>query len=156
MATEMKVSPPWIEYYRKVEALFKNDAAVRVHYDDHQKTLRLFVIGEEKERALKKLLPTEKDFGGVVLKIEVYQTYTFTEDTVELFRKAFEGNKAFVEVVKVDLLSPVNYVVFKKEVVQFYNDNLGDVNGNKTTLYEDIARDVFGSVADVYFCTDKE
>lgn len=156
MATEMKVSPPWIEYYRKVEALFKNDAAVRVHYDDHQKTLRLFVIGEEKERALKKLLPTEKNFGGVVLKIEVYQTYTFMEDTVELFQKAFEGNDIFRYAKETEEPFSAVYIVFKKEVVQFYNDNLGDVNGNKTTLYEDIARDIFGSVAGVYFCTDVE
>jgi hypothetical protein len=43
--------------------------------------------------------------------------------------------------------------VFEKKVVQFFNDQLDDINGNKSTLYQDIAKDVFEKHEGVYFCT---
>ena len=36
----MKLIAPWINYYREVEALFKNDDYVRVLYDDEKKEYR--------------------------------------------------------------------------------------------------------------------
>lgn len=41
-----------------------------------------------------------------------------------------------------------------KEVVQYFNDNIGDINGNCSTLYEIIARDIFPNVNGIYFCTE--
>jgi hypothetical protein len=49
----------------------------------------------------------------------------------------------------------LTYVAFKKEVVQFYADNLRDPNGFKSTLYQDIAEDVFGEKNNVCYCTSK-
>ena len=48
----------------------------------------------------------------------------------------------------------MTFVEFCKYVVQYYNDNLGDLHGNRTTVMEQIAREVFDDVSGVYFCTD--
>ena len=52
----------------------------------------------------------------------------------------------------------VTYVVFKNCVVQFFNDNLNDCHGIVSTLYQDIASEVFGDagVTNVYYNTDVE
>jgi len=47
----------------------------------------------------------------------------------------------------------LTYVLFKNKVVQYFIDNIGDYNGMKSTLYEDIARDIFEDVDGVFFCT---
>ena len=52
------------------------------------------------------------------------------------------------------MTNPLHYVVFKNRVVQYWSDNLGDINGNTSTLYENIARDVFGETDNVCFNTD--
>ena len=54
---------------------------------------------------------------------------------------------------------PFTYVVFKNCVVQFFNDNLNDPHGVLSTLYQDIAREVFGDcgmAGGVAYCTDVE
>ena len=51
------------------------------------------------------------------------------------------------------MTNPLTYVVLKKEVVQFFNDNLNDIHGLETTLYQTIAKDVFDGTG-VFFCTD--
>ena len=48
------------------------------------------------------------------------------------------------------------YVVFKNRVVQFFNDNLNDIYGNISTLYQEIASDVFKEISGVNYCTDIE
>jgi hypothetical protein len=48
-------------------------------------------------------------------------------------------------------------VVFVPKVVQYYTDNLGDINGFRTTLYQELAKELFGEselTRGVYFCTD--
>lgn len=73
-----------------------------------------------------------------------------------MYKAAFEGNAAFnyLETVEGVFTNPISYVVFANEVVQFFNDDLNDIHGLKSTLYEDIARDVFEKKDGMCFCTD--
>ena len=50
------------------------------------------------------------------------------------------------------------YVVFKNCVVQFFNDNLNDCHGIISTLYQDIAAELFkdADLIGVYYNTDVE
>jgi hypothetical protein len=50
------------------------------------------------------------------------------------------------------------YVVFKNCVVQFFNDNLNDCHGIISTLYQDIAAEIFedADLHNVYYNTDVE
>ena len=153
---ELKKSSPWVEYYRQVATLFKEDPAVNVAFDESTKKLTLRVQGEAKAKALEYLLPTEKTFGNVTLSIDIIPSNE--EPTIgDYLRDAFSGNEAlsFIHTNEGPVLTGLTYVVFSAEVAQYFSDNLMDINGNSSTLYEDLARSVFkDDFAGVSFCTD--
>ena len=151
----VKLSPPWITYVKYIKALFENDPQIVIDYSEGDYVLTLIVNGIEKYQAISTLLPNKKEFGNVVLTINEVQSPNELTDE-ELFRNAFNGNDVLSDFKSFDTpFGPQNYAVFKKEVVQFYDDNMGDINGLKSTLYEEIAREVFGE-ASVHFCTSME
>ncbi len=154
--SSLNLSAPWFIYYAELSELFKEDPEVHLDFDENEKVIKLFVDNDEKADALTKLLPMTKEFGNVVVKINVIPANN-ENSIAEVFRKAFEGNPAFKDVIVTSSEAGAfgaTYILFAKKVVQYYADNLGDPNGNISTLYQDIARDVFGEVA--YFCTDTE
>ena len=152
---KMKLSPPWITFVNEVKALFEEDPEIKIMYDEDSYTLKLFVDDTDKAAAVTKLLPEKKEFGNVVLVIEVVPANADEYEIDQIVAKAFEGNPVLSNVASFD--SPfgrVNYAVFQKKVVQFFNDQMDDINGNKSTLYQDIARDVFGTEHGIFFCTE--
>lgn len=153
MNNELRLSAPWILFYKAIEALFKKDKAVKTAYDDENKTIKLYVDGDRKVEALSKLLPQERNFGGVIVKIEVIPANEM-KTQADLFKAAFDGNYAFAYIREVTdpFSNRGSYVVFKRDVVQYWADNLSDINGNISTLYEDLARTVFED-SGVFFCT---
>lgn len=153
----VKLSSPWINFYREIQALFKDDPDIKIDYNDEEKVIKLFVEGDEKADALMRLLPTEKSFGNVVIRIQVVPANDSDVSRVELFQKAFEGNPVLSYIKTVDpapFVFGASYVVFKNKVVQYFNDDLSDVNGLRSTLYQDIAEDVFGICDNTYFSTE--
>lgn len=151
----MKLSSPWVEFYHKIEALFAQDPEVKVVYEEENNEVKLFVENARKADALTQLLPAEKTFGNVTLKVTVVPANDVTISKADLLAEAFDGNPALSYVQHVDaVIGSFDYAVFQNKVVQFFNDNLSDINGNKSTLYEDIAKDVFGTEAGVFFCTE--
>lgn len=151
---------PWVNYYKQLEALFKNDPKVGIEFIADPPEVKLYVDGQAKADALAKLLPEEKKFGNQILKITIIPSNSTEEDFVTLFKTAFEGNPAFTRAF-VTPLTPqsfgATYLMFKKEVVQYYNDDLSDANRRCSTLYQDIARDVFTDApGGVYFSTELE
>ena len=156
---KLGLSSPWIVYYRKVEALFKHDSEVRVILDEERMELSLFVADERKADALMRLLPEEVDFGNVTLRVIVVPpncngVFSAEGNIVD----AFAGNEALAYVQKVVGIfdTPITYVVFEKEVVQYFTDNLGDIHGIESTLYQNLAKEVFNHLDNVYYCTDIE
>lgn len=154
---KIKLAPPWIEYVNKLTALFAKDPSIKIVYDNGENEVKLYVDGQAKADALTQLLPATKEFGNVVLKITVVPANKL-KSVIDLYRAAFDGNDAFVEswTAQGVFTNPITYIIFKKEVVQFYNDNLGDAHGNMSTLYQDIAKDIFENKDGIYFCTDVE
>lgn len=156
MKNSFKLSPPWVTFVKEVEILFGDDPAIRIDYDDTENTVKMYVAGVDKADALTRILPAERAFGNVVLKIDVIPENA--EMTLaNQWRLAFAGNPAFSYMSAAEdpeVPFSFNYVVFKNKVVQFYNDELNDINGNKNTLYQDIARDIFPECTEVNFCTD--
>ena len=156
VAVELKLSPPWIEYSLKVNAIFGGDPDVDVKFDDAAgsvKTLKLYVKGDDKASAIEELMPSEVTFGDVTVKVAVIPSNKLNH--VDLIKRAFNGNPALSYIKSKELFGrDVTYVVFKKEVVQFNNDDLGDINRMESTLYEDLAREVFKENSYIYYCTD--
>ena len=162
----LKISPPWVTYINKVEALFDGDPqiACNVDYNSENPYIVLACNNGDKVAALQKILPEEVSFGGITLKVGVdgVPSNRAFKTKKELFETAFFKNPAFAYAV-----SPVDeganwfdmtYVVFKNCVVQFFNDNLNDCHGVISTLYQDIAEEILtgDGVFGVYFNTDIE
>ena len=156
MDKKLKLSPPWIDYANELVSLFGDDPDIKLEYDESKKTLSLFVSNTDKADALTKLLPAEKDFGGTVFCTKIVPADRSENPTdAELVKIAFKGNHAVTNIVDAELFDrPITYVAFQKKIIQYFNDDLGDLHGNKTTLLQEIARSVFRDKEGVYFCTD--
>ena len=163
-----KLAPPWITYVNQVIALFGNDPEIKIVYDEDEIQLKIYVDNPEKAFALEYLLPEEKEFGNIILEIMIIPSNDFEGDdeeeiclsAKELFDIAFENNPAyaFSKEIKGIFNVTLTYVVFKNKVVQFFNDNLNDIHGLMSTLYQDIAKELFedSGLYNVYYNTDIE
>ena len=154
-----KMSPPWIEYVNKVKLLFEKDPDIKVEYNEGAMNLCIFVDNSDKYEALSNLLPEEKVFGGAALAITVIPSNTKkSKDYRYYLKKLFQGNGAVTHIEDLTgiMSNPMTFIVFEKKVIQYWNDNLGDLNGMKSTLLEQIARDVFEDADGVYFNTDTD
>ena len=162
----LKMSPPWVTYVNKLQALFDGDPQIAFNVDyngEDGPSVVLACNNGDKVAALLKILPEEVEFGNVVLKVGVdgqVSNLAFTSAKA-IYDTAFSGNPAFAYCVApaqegyyfVDF----TYVVFKNCVVQFFNDNLNDAHGLISTLYQEIADDVLlNTFHGVYYCTDVE
>ena len=162
----LKVSPPWVTYIHKVEALFDGDPqiACNVKWDASNPSIVLSCNNGDKVAALLQILPSEVSFGNIVLKVDVdgVPTNRVFVNKKELFEVAFDKNPAFAYAV-----SPADdgyawfsmvYIVFKDCTVQYFCDNLNDCHGVETTLYQDIAEEILtgDAVHGVFFNTDVE
>lgn len=152
----MKLSAPWMTYVHELEALFGEDPDIKFMYNEEENIVKLFVADNNKADAIQQILPTEKEFGNVVLKIAVIPGNQLAS-TESIFKQAFDGNPALESVVSAQLNGGVfTFAVFKKKVVQFYNDQMNDLHGLKSMLYEDIARDVFEAEMNVFYSTSNK
>lgn len=152
---ELKLSPPWNEYANKIKILFEKDSDININYDKDNIVLSLYVDNTDKAVALNHLLPEEIDFGGQKMKIRIVPTNA--EKNIRQYMKdLFKGNPIVnrIEDVTGPISNPMTFVEFRKEIVQYYNDNIGDLHGNRTTVIEEIAREVFEKKDGVFFCTD--
>lgn len=163
-----KLSAPWVKLYKEIQALFKEDDGVKVIFDETEKEIKLYVEDYKKAVALAALLEGDRIYGNVIVTITVYPADGWANDedepmfdsgdTIALYEAAFDGNEAlsYIKASELPFWDGIIYVVFKNKVVQYFNDDIGDVNGNCSTLYQEIAKDVFMYSArdGVYFCTD--
>ena len=149
-----KLIAPWINFYREVEALFKNDRKVHVTFDEESYTLKLYVDDTMKAKAIEYLMPKSREFGGVTVNVEVIPANKEIENVEEAFRTAFNGTYTLSDVVVEQTpLGVFKYAVFAPEAAQYYADDISDICGNKTVLYADIAKDVF-DVPGVFICSE--
>lgn len=152
------MSPPWDTYYCEIEAFFKQDPEVRVLYDDEKKVITLYVNNEAKADALNVLLPSEKTFGNVTVKINVTPANTKNfATTSDALASALNGNNAIRQIIVSGLpgLGEFTYVICAPEVAQFFTDNLQDYCGFTSMLFADLARDIFEvSKEGIFFCTE--
>ena len=156
MNKKLNLSAPWYIYVRELRALFGQDPEINIVFDEDNLEVKLYVEDEDKADAISILLPAVKTFGAVALKITVIPANKENlKGPKTLYDTAFKGNPVYAHSTEFQGLynQPITYVVFKKEVVQYYSDDLGDENGVTSTLYQDIAKDVINKDG-VYFCTD--
>ena len=154
---ETKILAPWYRYYNKIKALFGSDPDIRLELDEEDKILRMYVNGQEKSDAIGQLLPSQVELGNIRLYIDVIPANS-DQDNASLFRKAFDGNPAVSYLANVMVNGGIfKYLVFRNAVIQYYDDNLQDPHGLRSTLYQEIAKEVFPEDVreGIFFTTDK-
>ena len=158
-STKISLSAPWETFYHEIEQLFAydNDVKIAIEDGDENKTVTLYVSGKRKYEALTELLQMEKTFGNITVAINVVpankENYD-SEDILNLYKDAFEGNDAVADILcKGFPGSSAIYVMFQKDVAQFYNDDVSDPRGIKSMLYADLAKAVLSDRAGVFFST---
>ena len=162
-----KLSPPWYTLANKINAFFKGDEDVTVFplakiEKTDSETKEEYVIyidtpDADKAIALQKVLKTEYPFGNINVKVVIRVTNS-TDKKAKVNTKVStepatynDYCDAFISTPNVEDIQLVRdvfgtqwtVVIFKKEVVQFYNDDLTDAFGNWNGLYTDIANDIF-------------
>lgn len=163
----LKLSPPWVTYVNKLKALFDQDPEIQVIYNNDERTVNIYVENSKKAWAIEKLLPMQKQIGNIQLKITVVPANGGYEvagplSTIEIFDLAFKDNPIYAYSKEISGLfsNKFIYVVFKNKVVQFFNDNLNDIHGLISTLYQNIAYEIFEdaniNLMNVFFNTDIE
>ena len=150
----IQLSSPWVNFYRELEALFGDDPEIKIEYDEDQ-NIDFYVDNEAKAEALLELFPSTRTFGNVTVFVNVIPFNTQRTLYCNIYETAFSGNPAFAYTVNSTKL-PIQYVVFKNKVVQYGIDSLKDINGLRSTLYQDIATELVGEEEGVFFCTEKE
>ena len=155
---------PWYTYQNKLKALFERDPDITVGdiYEpgdgESDYAIDIEVRNHEKYEALDRTLKAELYFGNITLGIIIYDMVNSepTDAGIELFTTIFRGNPIVKDIKEAKDFTDTKhcFIEFQPEVVQFYNDEIADYNGNWSGLAQDIAREVFGDeVRGVHFCT---
>lgn len=154
------IESPWARFVKMLKALFDADPEITVG-DIHEDETADFAVdievkNHEKFMALDRLLPGVKTFGAVTLRLVLFDEENRAVNPAELFKTLFRGNPILRDVVtRTDPAGvPWSYVVFEPRVLQFFDDNLADYQGNWSGLAQDIAPEIFeGNAGAVHFCT---
>lgn len=154
---EFNISPPWEILYNELNALFGEDPEIDVikSYSDEVKKIELLVDDSQKAEALEKILPPYKEYGNIIVFINVKPANVQKDNMISLYEKAFVGNPVLRRIYIKDIPgSQVNFLLFRNEVVRFFADNIRDYEGKKSMLFEEIAADIFPDRPGIYFCTE--
>lgn len=159
----VRLEAPWNTFAKKLKALFAQDSDIEVSdaYEAEEGSgkyvVDVSVLNHEKFVALDRVLVKEKHFGNIDLTINLFDLENDAEHAgIEIFKAVFKGNAAVAEIISRPDQTGTDwhYVCFKPEVVQFFDDDMTDVNGNFTGLMENIALEAFAkNCRGVNFCT---
>lgn len=142
MEENVQLASPWVRYVRRLEALFGEDPAIAILYDEDAQTVKLTVDGKDKAEALEALLPGRKDFGNVTLDIVIVPANGDMSEE-DMYQWAFAGNPIFHDVV--EGFGPawdVSYALFAPKVVQLREDDISEYDGFKTLTAAQLAKSV--------------
>lgn len=152
------LSSPWMLYYRRVAQLFEKDPHVEVTFNNDTYELKLVVSGQRKAKAIAQILPKTRKFGNVEVQTRVLCEEDKDSDSARVLRDAFEDNDAvsWIDTFTDPPGNQINYVAFEPCVVQYFSDNIGGIEGVTSTIYEEIAKDIFSeTVKGTFFCTER-
>lgn len=151
----VKMYSPWVVFANEVKKLFERDEEVEVKYDNDEVMLSILVSNQDKYEALRRLIPARKEFGNVTLDINVIPANVNYDNAseVDLVKRAFARNPAIHNIRTYNTpFGDVTYVAFDRCVVSVDADDMSDPNGYKSTLYQEIAKDIF-NLNQIFFCT---
>lgn len=156
-----KLSPPWYQYQRQVLNLFQGDPELKIsdleEVNDGEYTFSIESQNGAKLQAIEKLIGRTKMIGNVKVVIDYKYADGSNESWAEVVEAAFQGNPLFKEViVERDPIMQVefSYAIFARDIISFWNDNLGDYSGNEHYIVADLAKEVVSAKTNINFCTE--
>ena len=156
--TKLGLSAPWVTYQGMVATLFKDDPDITVSYlDNDEKSFTVSTSNADKFMLLNKYLKPSADFGGVTVKVNLEYTGTdpIKRGIADDMKKLFAGNSILEDVMEADTpFGDMTYLLFKRDAVGFYNDNLTNPWGNSNYLACDVAKAVLNPMTGVNFTTN--
>jgi hypothetical protein len=152
------LSPPWYTLHHKLSAALTADKEVQVAPlmpGPGPLEIRVTCANPAKARGLVYFLTPVQQFGNVSVNVKVYDGAgaqaempvlpEHTRAVPDLFLATFKGN-ALVKGLETRPLLPGRpdslFPIIAAEVIQFYNDNLTDFNGNANLVAADVFRDI--------------
>jgi len=153
---KLRLSPPWYTFFNYVINSVGRDRCVEVfemqEISDGNFLIPIEVRGRDKAIALATILVPCVNFGNINVRIEVIQCGQVVKpddrcqdecSLMRIFEEAFGTNHyyEYVEFRRV-FSSIIVFPVFKKEVIQFFNDDLSDLNNS----FNGVAAHVFAEV----------
>ncbi len=165
----MQLSPPWYTIQRLVKAMFEGDKEVEVKdlISSNNATYKLVIIvsNNEKAQAIKAIMPAKIPMGNITVECfvcgaEQQDVPAMDKPEADIFRIAFTGNSIFDRIETKDFSMGGNpnikpYCIFKKVVIQFWNDDLSDFYGNYNGLPTEIADQLFVRKEIMFSISDK-
>jgi hypothetical protein len=158
----VSLSPPWWILYSKICTSIGSDPTLHVqpmHNGDTVYYIDILAPNVTRGKALRTILNPQYDIGNITVYVRVFDS-TGTEITskntdpvekiIEAIKIALGTNPYFVEVIDTrGKLPPMQetiigqiVIVFKKAVIQFFNDDISDYYSN----YNSVAMNVFKDV----------
>ncbi len=176
-ATSFALSPPQYSLQRKVAHTIGANPNVTVSEVIEEGDLYVIEIScgaRDVAEGLAVILETNYDFGGIKVEIRILgpngnpvtvdpsqQSGEPGELAKEYFQKALKGNRYFVKIPEGGggPMMPFLFIEMRAAVIQFWNDNIGDLYGNENYvaahLFSDVCKEtVLESVA-VAFSTEQ-
>lgn len=151
---------PWVERYAKISAFFKEDKDVVVILDAPEKNVRVYVKTTEKAEALdhimkKELRDSESDtLLCTVSVIPPNDSVAPFLDGKDVIKEAFKGNPIMRRIEQGTFPFGFTYVIFQPKVVRYHNDSLAEWDQCGSTLYQEIAKEIFEPQDGVFWTTD--
>lgn len=149
------LSPPWYTLWNKIKYSIGNDTAVTVNQLDTKSSpyiVPITVADHDKAVAIASVMILRHQMGNITVDVQVKdgagkivspETPESAEKLAELLKKALGDNAWFVEVVVMPSFQRgVVFPVFKKAVIQFFNDDLSDLYRNYNNVVGFVFREV--------------
>jgi len=152
----VKMSPPWHTFHNFLKHSIGRDHCVDVLEMEEISDIRFLIQIEVKNRdkalALATILEPCKNFGNIDVYVEVLHCGKIVKPSckhqdvcsvIETIEKALDTNYYFKKVEHVDFFgTPIIFPTFKKEVIQFFNDDLSDFYQNFNGVAAHVFREV--------------
>jgi len=162
------VSPPWQLFWQELHAAFRNDPCVYV--DELQKLEGSFLVEihtvctlPEKAKGLSALFTQDRDVGGYPFYVDVYDIDgVLVEPTplpadyaslAELIDDTFDGNPFYRGVKPPNPYYDI-FIVFSKEPIQYFGDDLSKPDRFRTVVAADAFQFLMG-LCDCDDCFDR-
>jgi hypothetical protein len=159
--SQFGLQSPWVIFHKGIYNLFTQDPDITVEptirkcgdglYETHISSSNF-----EKLNALKKIIKNEIQMGNILVR--VIFDYDAPTDSISAddWKTAFEGNPLFKDIVSVPTPTggAVNYVLFTRDILTYFVDDVTDLYGNKHIIVADLVKQVVNETIGINICTE--